>query len=77
MEEKEKYLGYITKYKNGETIVRDPQLIAFMVRDWEYTKSAGLHDLAWAMCRDAYVSKNDALFLLDELEKHIKGGSEL
>ena len=52
-------------------------LIAFMVRDWEYTKSAGLHDLAWAMCRDAYVSKNDALFLLDELEKHIKGGSEL
>jgi hypothetical protein len=41
------------------------------VRDWFITEQAGLSDLAWEMCRDAYVSSNDAKFLLDELEAHL------
>lgn len=69
---KQQYLDKIKKMREGETIKRDPQLIGFMVRDWDVTADAGLTDLCWAMCRDGYVHTNDATFLLDQLEAHLK-----
>lgn len=73
MTEKEEYLKQIQLFRDGETINRDPQLIAYMVRDWKYTKESQLSDLCWAMCGDSVVVKNDVLFLLEELEKFIQG----
>ena len=69
----EGYLEEIKKLRDGETIKNYPSLIAFMVRDWRVTEEAELHDLCWAMCRDAYVTEHDAVFLLNKLEEHITG----
>jgi hypothetical protein len=50
----------------------DPDLAVFIVRDLPETEAAGLHDLAWTMQRrDSYVHRNDAKFLLDELETYL------
>jgi len=54
---------------------REPELVAFIVRDWKITEESGLHDLAWAMTRDN-VWKKDAEFLLDELDKYVKSQTE-
>ena len=66
-------LERIQYWRDSKELVSDPQLVAYDVRGWHLTKEAELTTLAWAMCRDGSVSKNDALFLLDELEKHIRG----
>ena len=50
----------------------DPSICAWIVRELPMTLDAGMNDLAWAMTKDnAYVHKNDAVYLLDELEKFI------
>jgi hypothetical protein len=50
----------------------DVSLVAFCVREWDITEQAGLRDLAWVMCRDGYVSRNDAKGLLDDLEAFVE-----
>ncbi len=55
----------------------DPHLANFMLRDLNITKEAGLSDLAWAMHNDGSLHKNDVLFLIELLEKHIEIGIEL
>ena len=67
----QKYLDEIKQIRESETLDRDPELVAFMVREWSCTKEAGLKGLCWAMCHDGYATKNDAVFLLDMLEAHL------
>lgn len=50
----------------------DPDVVAFIVRDWDVTEKAGMKDLAWAMCKQGNSSSNDAKYLLDKLEEYLK-----
>jgi hypothetical protein len=69
-ENKQKYLEEIKRLR-GHIDPTDAAMTFFMVRDWEYTKQAGLDGLCW-MVGSVYVVKSDAVWLLDTLEKHIK-----
>ena len=46
----------------------DVQTAAHVLRDLPEIKERGLTDLAWAMTKDAYISKNDVLYLIEKLE---------
>jgi hypothetical protein len=61
----------VNRFRNGDFIKTHPQLIMSMMRDWHFIIDAGLHNMAWAMYQDAYVSTGDVRFILDELEKHL------
>lgn len=69
-----KYLDEINRLReklNGNEY-NDPSLTLFIVRDWEYTRDAGLDGVCW-MASTNIITKNDALWVLEEIEKHIKG----
>lgn len=55
-----------------EMAERDANLVFFCVRNWELTKAADLEDLAWAGYRDGCVRKNDAIYIIELLEKYIE-----
>ena len=51
----------------------DYGLVAFMLRDYDETRHAGLWNLSYDLGTDRYcTSKNDVLFLIEELEKWVK-----
>jgi len=54
----------------------DYQHVFYAVRDWEITEKAELKDLAWAGCQDAYISKNDALGMIEWLNKCLDESAE-
>lgn len=49
---------------------RDYTLVAFLVRDMQVTRDAGLTDLAWTMSKNHH-AHSEAEWLLDELEKQL------
>ncbi len=49
----------------------DPEMAAFILRDLPEVTDAGLSDYAWALAQDAYLSKNDVLYLIELLEDHL------
>lgn len=70
---KEEYLGLIAKIRSDDELIkREPDVVAYMVRDWDCTTDAGLDDLCWALCRDGSTCANDVIGLLDQLEAYLK-----
>ena len=54
----------------------DAQIAVLILRDYPEVKKAGLSDLAWAIYRDGYAHKNDALGFIELLEKWISSPKE-
>ena len=66
----EKLKEYREKYFNEKHYV-DWSLVAYMVRDWPIVKEYELDDLAWAMTKENYVTKNDVEYLFECLEDNL------
>jgi hypothetical protein len=60
------------------TIDRDPTLAAFMLRDQDVVKAYKLDTLAHhcAFPDAGYTHKNDVLFIIEMLERHLANGDE-
>lgn len=59
-------------------IGRDNKLAADIVRDLPETEAVGLKDLAWCMAdwKTGYISDDEAVWLLDELESRTHAGRD-
>lgn len=57
-----------------KAVEQDPHLANFMLRDRAEVKDAGLDDLVWAMHRDGNIHRNDVIFVIEHLEKHLSKG---
>ena len=53
----------------------DVNLANYVLRDCQAVKEAGLSNLAWSIHKNT-ASKNDVLFLIEELEKFLEYGGE-
>ena len=50
---------------------RDPDLVFFIVRDWEITNKAGLADYAWTASKQCNMTPGEAEDILNKLEEFI------
>lgn len=55
------------------TIDRDPSLAAYMLRDQDVVREYNLSHLAH-LCSMEYCHKNDVLFIIEMLERHLANG---
>ena len=52
-------------------VAENPQLAAYIVRDYQELKDWGLYDLAWTLADSGYTHRNDVIGLLELIEKKI------